>query len=548
MRILGISAYQNDSAASLIEDGQIIAAAQEERFTRIKNDNSFPHKTIAACLTQSGCTFDDLDMIAFSGDEMQRDRLNKELPTAHNKLVFVSPEESYLAAAFYPSPFKESCILSVGEIGTSNARVMAVGCDNKISVISKEENPNSLALLYSNFTSYLGFKPMSGEYKVMGLAPYGSPKYTKDILDNFIDLKADGSFILNEQNLSELFGQKERAPETKLTDFHMDIAASIQSITNEVMLRTTRFAAKETGQKNLCLTGAIALNCVANGKVHQEGLFEKIWIQPAAGHAGCALGAALSAYYDKNKRTVSNKDCMQGTLLGPNFTQEEIERTLTKAEADYEIIDTDSLVKKVARDLDEGKVVGWMQGRMEFGPRALGNRSILADPRSAKMQKILNLKIKNRESFRPFAPSVLREDLADWFALDQDSPYMLFVTDICDKRKLKNSGNGSAAGLEKLHTIGSQIPAVTHVDYSSRIQTVDKDRNPLYHALISEFKSCTGCPILVNTSFNVRGEPIVYSPDDAYRCFLATDMDILVIGNCYIKKKTSNNSIDLDTC
>jgi len=470
---------------------------------------------------------------------------------------------SHAASAFYPSPFREAIILTADGVGEWGTTTVAIGKENELEILKEIQFPHSLGLLYSAFTYYTGFKVNSGEYKLMGLAPYGEPKYKKLITDNLIDIKEDGSFRLDQsyfeystglkmisKKFSKLFGNKPRNPEKeKLTQFHMDIASSIQEVTEDVMLRITNSLANEYNIKNLCLAGGVALNCVANGKILRNGKFENIWIQPAAGDAGGSLGAALGLWHIelKKNRTINSKDSMNGAYLGPEYTQEEIEKKLRELGANFEILDNEQLIEKTALELSNGKAVGWFQGRMEFGPRALGCRSILGDARSENMQKTLNLKVKYRESFRPFAPSVIREDLPTWFDLDCDSPYMLLVSDVAnEKRRIMTEEEKAFFGIDKLNVKRSDIPAVTHVDYSARVQTVHRETNPKYYKLISEFKKKTGCPVIVNTSFNVRGEPIVNTPENAFNCFMGTEIDILVIENCLLRKEKQNKSLKID--
>ena len=603
MRILGISAFYHDSAAALVEDGRIVAAAQEERFSRVKHDARFPRRAIDYCLLASGAKPNEIDFVAFYDKPFvkferlletyiafaprgfqsfkmalplwlreklfQKSLLIKEMKAYapdidwSRRLLFAEHHHSHAASAFYPSPFRDAAVLTMDGVGEWATTSVALGDGNKLTMQRELRFPHSLGLLYSAFTYYAGFKVNSGEYKLMGLAPYGEPKYATLILDRIVDLKPDGTFRLDQtyfdyctglrmtnQRFDELFGGPPRKPDELLTQHHMDIAASIQAVTEEIVLQLCRSLASETGARRLCLAGGVALNCVANGKILRDGQFERIWIQPAAGDAGGALGAALAAYYDfKNnpREAIDQSDAMQGSYLGPSFTQAEIERRLTAAGGRFEVKGDTDLIDDTARDLCGGKAVGWFQGRMEFGPRALGGRSILGDPRSPTMQKTLNLKIKYRESFRPFAPSVLREDVADWFDLDVDSPYMLLVADVGKQRRYDMTAAENALfAIEKLKVPRSEIPAVTHVDYSARIQTVHKDTNPRYHALLSAFKWITGCPVLVNTSFNVRGEPIVCTPEDAFGCFMGTELDTLVVGNCYLRKQDQDASLKRD--
>ena len=605
MRILGVSAFYHDSAAALIEDGRIIAAAQEERFTRKKHDASFPSLAIEYCLEEAGVHLSMVDYVAFYDKPFlkferlletylafapkgfksfnmampfwlkeklfQKDMLRKKFRTYDadfdwvNKLLFSEHHQSHAASAFYPSPFEAAVVLTMDGVGEWATTSVALGDGHKLEMVKEIHFPHSLGLLYSAFTYYTGFKVNSGEYKVMGLAPYGEPTYAQTILDNLVDVKADGSYRLDQsyfdyctgltmtnRKFNALFGGPPRTPEQLLEQKHMDLAASVQAVTEEVMLRMPRALAKETGEKNLCLAGGVALNCVGNGKVLRDGAFENIWVQPAAGDAGGALGAALTAYHHHlgNARTIvgdDRTDAMQGSYLGPAFPQDDIEARLRAVGAVFEVLDDDALIDVTVQALVEEKAVGWMQGRMEFGPRALGARSFLGDPRSASMQKTLNLKVKYRESFRPFAPSVLREDVAEWFEYETDSPYMLMVADVCKGKRRTMTGEEQALfGIDKLNVPRSEIPAVTHVDYSARIQTVHEDTNPRYHALISRFKEHTGCPVMVNTSFNVRGEPIVCTPEDAFRCFMGTDAEVLVVGNSLLKKEDQDPALAQD--
>ena len=594
MRILGISAFYHDSAAALVGDGSIIAAAQEERFTRKKHDAGFPSQAINYCLSEAGLTLDSIDYVVFYDKPFLKferlletylafapkgfasfrmampvwlreklflkDLLRKELKAYapqydwQSRLLFSEHHLSHAASAFFPSPFQEAAVLTMDGVGEWTTTSLALGRGNELNVFKEIHFPHSLGLLYSAFTYYTGFKVNSGEYKVMGLAPYGEPRYAETIFNHLIDLKDDGSFRLDmsyfeyctgltmtNAKFHQLFGGPPRKPEQRLTQREMDLAASIQAVTEEVVLRLARSIARETGMKNLCLAGGVALNCVANGKLLAEGLFENLWIQPAAGDAGGALGAALAAYhlYQRQPRmTNAGRDAMQGSYLGPSFTQADIERRLQAAGAHFHVYDDAGLIDACATALVEEKAVGWFQGRMEFGPRALGGRSILGDARSPSMQSVLNLKVKYRESFRPFAPSVLRDDVADWFALDTDSPYMLLVADVAERHRITMTAAQQALfGINKLNVPRSEIPAVTHVDYSARIQTVHPDTNPRYHALIARFKALTGCPVIVNTSFNVRGEPIVGTPEDAFHCFMGTGIERLAVGNCFLLKE-----------
>lgn len=603
MIVLGISAFYHDSAAALVKDGNIIAAAQEERFTRKKHDSAFPVHAVKWCLEGAGLSADDVDYVSFYdkpflkferlletylafaprgfasfrmampiwiGEKLfQKNLLLNELDAIDKKLaskdtlLFAEHHFSHAASAFYPSPFEDAAVLTMDGVGEWATTSTGVGHGSKLSIEKEIHFPHSLGLLYSAFTYYTGFKVNSGEYKLMGLAPYGEPKYAQAILDHLVDVKKDGSFRLNldyfnyctgltmtNERFDSLFGGPARAPENPLTQRHMDIAASIQAVTDEIVLRLTRSLAAETKMKNLCLAGGVALNCVANGIVLRDGCFEKIWIQPAAGDAGGALGAAFAALHHQMglPRSRSNdRDGMRGAYLGPAFSQAEIEIALEAAGAKFTVHNEDDVCDLTAKALAGDKAVGWFQGHMEFGPRALGARSILGDPRSPRMQKMLNLKVKYRESFRPFAPSVLREDVADWFEMDTDSPYMLLVAPVKKIRQRAMSEiEEKLFGIDKLNVSRSDIPAVTHVDYSARIQTVHADTNRLYHSLISRFKAMTGCPVLVNTSFNVRGEPIVCTPRDAFRCFMGTEIEMLVAGNCVLQKADQDPSLRID--
>jgi len=592
VRILGISAFYHDSAAALLDDGRIVAAAQEERFTRKKHDARFPLHAIRYCLAEGGIAVGDLDRVVFYDKPFVKferlletylsfaprgyktfrmaiplwlreklflkDLLLKELRKIsgsgkwNEELLFSEHHLSHAASAFFPSPFDEAIVLTMDGVGEWATTSAAVGRGNSLEVQKEIHFPHSLGFLYSAFTYYTGFKVNSGEYKLMGLAPYGEPKYKDKILEHLIDVKADGSFRLNigyfdfctgltmtSQRFHDLFGGPPRKPDQLLTPYHMDLAASIQAVTEEIVLRLTRSLCEETGIRNLCLAGGVALNCVANGKVLRDACCDRIWIQPAAGDAGGALGAALAGYHlQLGRARTANGDAMKGSFLGPAFTQREIEDRLTRCGARFEVLADSALIATGAEDLARSKALGWFQGRMEFGPRALGNRSILGDPRSPGMQKTLNLKIKYRESFRPFAPSVLRERVSDWFELDCDSPYMLLVADVVRSRRREMTREEKQLfGIDKLNVPRSEIPAVTHVDYSARVQTVHEDTNPRYHALLSAFERKTGCPVLVNTSFNVRGEPIVCTPEDAFRCFMGSELDALAAGNCYLRKE-----------
>ena len=597
--ILGISGLYHDSAAALICDGEIVAGAQEERFTRVKHDASFPSRAIAYCLEYAGLTLEQVDYVVFYDKPLLKferlletylavtpkgfssfrkaipvwlreklflkDLIIKELKSFGEsinaeKVLFSEHHFSHAASAFYPSPFEEAIVLTLDGVGEWATTTVAIGNKSQLKIVKEIHFPHSLGLLYSAFTYYTGFKVNSGEYKVMGLAPYGNPEYKDLILSNIIDLKEDGSFRLDQSyfsytsgltmtnnKFSKLFGQPVRNSETEeLTQFHMDIAASIQAVTEEIVLRLTRNLACEYGISNLCLAGGVALNCVANGKILRDKVFENIWVQPAAGDAGGAIGAALGAWHHEfeNSRVISPKDSMKGSYIGPSFTDDEIASELLSTGAVFKRLNEDDLINKTAQALADGKAVGWFQGRMEFGPRSLGGRSILGDPRSASMQKTLNLKVKYRESFRPFAPSVLSDHASDWFELDGDSPYMLMVANIHKSLRIDmTSEEKKLFGIKKLNIKRSEIPAVTHVDYSARIQTVHKDTNSKYYNLISRFHHYTSCPIVVNTSFNVRGEPIVNSPTDAYKCFMGTGLDVLSIGNIFLKKSDQPSNL-----
>jgi carbamoyltransferase len=599
MWVLGISAFYHDSAAALIRDGQPVAAAQEERFSRKKHDAGFPRHAIAYCLREGGISLDDVDYVVFYDKPFlkferlletyiafaprgfrsfrmalplwtreklfQKNNLRRELKEfsatfdAEKRLLFSEHHQSHAASAFFPSPFEEAAVLTIDGVGEWATTSVAVGRGSTLEMLKEIHFPHSLGLLYSAFTYYTGFKVNSGEYKLMGLAPYGEPKFARQILDRLIDLKPDGSFRLDlsyfnyctgltmtNDKFASLFGGPARRPDQPLTQRHMDLAASIQAVLDEALLRLTRSLAAETGMENLCLAGGVALNCVANGKILRDGKFERIWIQPAAGDAGGALGAALAGYhtYRGQPRTVRGTDSMQGSYLGPSFSQPEIEQRLTAMGARFTAMETGPLLEACVQSLVNGQAVGWFQGRMEFGPRALGARSILADARSPKMQSVLNLKVKYRESFRPFAPSVLREDVADWFELDGDSPYMLLVAPVVERRRrAMQEEEQRLFGTQKLSVPRSDIPAVTHVDYSARIQTVHRETNRLYYDLIHLFKQRTGCPVIVNTSFNVRGEPVVCTPEDAFRCFMGTEMDALAMGGCFLRKEDQNPAL-----
>jgi carbamoyltransferase len=587
MYILGISAYYHDSAACLIKDGEILAAAQEERFTRKKHDHSFPSNAVRYCLASEGISARDLELVAFYDKPFIKferiletylayapkgiksflkaiplwikqklwikEIIKKELDYDVN-IIFPEHHESHAASAFYPSPFESAAILTADGVGEWTTTSFGVGEGREIKILADIKFPHSLGLLYSAFTYYTGFKVNSGEYKVMGLAPYGDPKYVDLILKELVDLKEDGSFKLNmeyfdfaagltmtNKKFDELFGGPPRQPESELTQREMDLARSVQEVTEEIMLRMAKHVKRETGKEYLCLAGGVALNCVANGKILREGIFKDIWIQPAAGDAGGALGAALFAWYQYmgNERNANGvEDSQKGSYLGPEFSDEEIKKYLDEHEIEYKKLSENQLTDVVSDLIAEGNVIGWFQGRMEFGPRALGNRSILGDARSPEMQSKMNLKIKFRESFRPFAPSVLEEKVSEYFELDRPSPYMLLVAEVKKERQIKSKDDSNNLfGIEKLKVPRSDIPAVTHVDYSARIQTVNKNTNPLYHKLLSDFDRKHGCAVLVNTSFNVRGEPIVCTPDDAYKCFMRTEMDYLVLGRFLLDKK-----------
>jgi len=601
--ILGISAFYHDSAAALLIDGKIIAAAQEERFTRIKHDSNYPFNAVEFVLKYSNLKLENIDHIIFYEKPFlkferlletytafapkgfkqfskamplwlkeklfQKKMLLNELKNHDsnfnydNKLFFSDHHLSHAASAFYPSPFEEAIILTADGVGEWATTTVAIGKGNNLEIKKEIHFPHSLGLLYSAFTYYTGFKVNSGEYKLMGLAPYGKPIYSDKIKKYLIDVKEDGSFRLDQNYFNyatgltmtnnkfhNLFGEKPRDPKKELlTEFHMDIAASIQKVTEDIIIKLVRSIKQEYNLNNLCLAGGVALNCVANGKILKEKIFENIWIQPAAGDAGGSLGAALALWHKElnNSRKVNPKDDMQGSYLGPEYSNNEIEKFLSNIGASFEIYDESKFIEKVTSALIEGKAIGWYQGRMEFGPRALGARSIIADPRSEKMQKNLNLKVKYRESFRPFAPSIIRENLSEWFDINCDSPYMLTVANISKSKCIEmNKDQEKLFGIEKLNIKRSEIPAVTHVDYSARIQTVHEDTNHKYYKLISEFNKKTGCPLVVNTSFNVRGEPIVNTPEDAFNCFMGTEIDILAIGNCFLEKKNQQKSLITD--
>jgi len=598
--ILGISAFYHDSAATILVDGEIIAAAQEERFTRKKHYAGYPFHAINFVLNYANLNLDDVDQIIFFEKPFLKfERLletyvafapkgflsfSKAIPVwlkdklflkkmlfnelkkhdenfnDQRKILFSDHHLSHAASAFFPSPFDKAIILTADAVGEWATTTVAIGDGNNLEIKKEIHFPHSLGLLYSAFTYYTGFKVNGGEYKLMGLAPYGMPIYENKIINNLIDIKDDGTFWLDQsffnyatgltmtnEKFHNLFGAKPRDPKKdKLTQFHMDIAASIQKVTEDIMLKLAKSLKKEFNISNLCLAGGVALNCVANGKILKEKIFDNIWVQPAAGDAGGSLGAALALWHieQKNPRLVNPNDDMKGSYLGPEFSQKEIEEELNKMGAKFDVLDEEELIEKTASNLSLGEAIGWFQGRMEFGPRALGGRSILGDPRSPTIQKNLNLKVKYRESFRPFAPSVLREDVNDWFNINEDSPYMLLVADVLEEKKIKmNEKEKKLFGIEKLNIKRSSIPAVTHVDYSARIQTVKKETNPKYYNLIKKFKEKTNCSVLLNTSFNVRGEPIVNTPEDAFNCFMNTELDKLVIGNCFLDKKDQDQSL-----
>ncbi len=599
MNILGISAFYHDSAAALICDGRIVAAAQEERFTRRKHDFRFPRNAIDYCLKEGGLTPSQLDHVVFYDKPLLKFErlletyiafapagfrsflqamplwlreklfLPRELDQGlrglyKGRYVFVEHHESHAASAFYPSPFDEAAILTVDGVGEWATSTIGVGRGNKIEMTHEQRFPHSLGLLYSAFTYYTGFRVNSGEYKLMGLAPYGEPKYAGLIREKLIDLKEDGSFRMDMQffnycqgltmtnaRFDALFGQPPRKPEEVLTQFYMDIAASIQVVTEEIMLRMARHAFDLTGSKNLCLAGGVALNCVSNGRILREGPFEKVWVQPAAGDAGGALGGALFVWHQLlgHPRVPVQPDAQRGSLLGPDIRDEETRPYLDSIKAPYDFFPNDeALCEAVAGLMASEKVIGWVQGRMEFGPRALGCRSILGDARSPRMQKVMNLKIKFRESFRPFAPCVLRERVDEFFETrpNEDSPYMLLVADVRESKRTQAQAQSDARGLEKLEVERSVIPAVTHVDYSARVQTVDRERHGRFYDLLKKFEEKTGCPVIINTSFNVRGEPIVCTAQDAYRCFMATNMDVLVLGRCVLLKERQPDAKEID--
>ena len=601
MYILGISAFYHDSAACLLKDGEIVAAAQEERFTRKKHDANFPHNAVKYCLKEAGITANKIENIVFyekpfvkferlletylafapkgfvsfakampvwiKDKLFQKSALIKELKSTFDedikwgeRLLFSEHHLSHAASAYYPSPFDSAAVLTLDGVGEWTTSSLAIGKGNDLKVLKEIHFPHSLGLLYSAFTYYTGFKVNSGEYKVMGLAPYGNPIYTDLIKEKLISIAEDGSFQLDmsyfnyatgltmtNKKFDALFGGPPRLAEAKLTQREMDLAASVQKVTEDIIIKLARGIAKDTGERNLCLAGGVALNCVANGILLRKKIFENIWIQPAAGDAGGSLGAAFSTWYlhhNKKRSTSKKRDAMKGSYLGPEFTDPEIETELTECGATFKKLTEKELIDTVAAALADEKAVGWMQGRMEFGPRALGGRSIIADPRSPIMQKQLNLKVKYRESFRPFAPSILCEDVNEWFEHEIDSPYMLIVADVVEDKRIKMSKKEEELfGIDKLNVPRSSVPAITHVDYSARIQTVHSDTNPRYHSVISKFKEKTGCPLVVNTSFNVRGEPIICTPTDAFRCFMGTEIDLLAIGNFVLYKEKQNEML-----
>ena len=603
MRVLGISAFYHDSAAALIEDGHLASAAQEERFTRKKHDSGFPEKAVQFCLDRAGIKMADIDYVAFYDKPFQkferlletylayaprgfnsfrmamplwlkeklfqktllRDEMKKWEPDFdwQKRLLFGEHHQSHAASAFFPSPFEEAAVLTMDGVGEWATTSLGYGKGNSLEMLKELHFPHSLGLLYSAFTYYTGFKVNSGEYKVMGLAPYGEPRFKDLILDKIVDLKEDGTFRLDQSyfdyctglrmtndKFAGVFGIKRRTPEEELTQVHMDLAASVQAVTEEIVLRLGRSVRKETGARNICLAGGVALNCVANGKLLRENVFDNIWVQPAAGDAGGAVGAAFAAYHGfmgQPRKLNGHMDSLAGSYLGPEYTDDEIAERLTAVGARLTRLDHAQMIDQTAQALADSKAVGWMQGRMEFGPRSLGARSILGDARSPSMQKTLNLKVKYRESFRPFAPAVLREDLGKYFDIKTDSPYMLMVAPVNeDRRRAMTPAEEALFGIDKLNVPRSDIPAVTHVDYSARIQTVHKETNPAFHELLEAFKAKTGCSVLVNTSFNVRGEPIVCTPEDAFRCFMGSEIEVLVVGNCLLRKEDQDPALKLD--
>ncbi len=601
MYILGISAFYHDSAACILKDGEIVAAAQEERFTRKKHDAGFPSNAVKYCLKEAKIASDHIESIVFyekpfvkferlletylafapqgfasfvqamplwiKDKLFQKSALIKELQETlgdsvnwNERLLFSEHHLSHAASAYYPSPFQSAAVLTLDGVGEWTTTSIAIGKESELKVLKEIKFPHSIGLLYSAFTYYTGFKVNSGEYKVMGLAPYGEPRYADLIKEKLISVSDDGSFQLDmsyfnfatgltmtNKKFDALFGGPARTSESELTQKEMDLAASVQKVTEDIIVLIAKDIQKETGERNLCLAGGVALNCVVNGILYRKKIFDNIWIQPAAGDAGGALGAALAVWhlhFKKNRKVSINRDAMKGTCLGPEFSDDEIKTELDICGASYKRLSEDELINSVASALVDEKAVGWMQGRMEFGPRALGGRSIIADPRSSNMQKQLNLKVKYRESFRPFAPSILSEDVSDWFEHEADSPYMLLVADVKeDKRRKMSQEEEDLFGIDKLNIPRSSVPAITHVDYSARIQTVHADTNPRYHAVISKFKEKTGCPIVVNTSFNVRGEPIICSPADAFKCFMGTELDVLAIGNFLLYKEEQDESL-----
>ena len=603
MRVLGISAFYHDSAAALVEDGRLVGAAQEERFTRKKHDAGFPQNAVQFCLDRAGIKMADVDYVAFYDKPflkferlletylayaprgfnsfrmamplwlkeklfqktVLRDEMKHWQPDFdwQKRLLFGEHHQSHAASAFFPSPFEEAAVLCMDGVGEWATTSLAWGQGNKLEMLREIHFPHSLGLLYSAFTYYTGFKVNSGEYKVMGLAPYGEPKYKKLILDKIVDLKEDGTFRLDQSyfdyctglrmtndRFADLFGGPARKPEELLNQNHMDLAASVQAVTEEIVIRLGKSVKKETGARNVCLAGGVALNCVANGKLLRENVFDNIWVQPAAGDAGGAVGAAFAAYHGfmgQPRKLNGHMDGMAGSYLGPEFKDDEIADRLTKAGARFSRLTHDEMIEQTAQALADSKAVGWMQGRMEFGPRSLGARSILGDARSPSMQKTLNLKVKYRESFRPFAPAVLREDLGKYFDIQSDSPYMLMVAPVNeDRRRAMTEAEQALFGIDKLNVPRSDIPAVTHVDYSARIQTVHQETNPDFHELLEAFRAKTGCSVLVNTSFNVRGEPIVCTPEDAWRCFMGSEIEVLVVGNCLLRKEDQDPALKLD--
>jgi carbamoyltransferase len=601
VKVLGISAYYHDSAAALAVDGRLVAAAQEERFTRVKHDEGFPRHAILYCLAEGGLRLADVDHVVFYDKPFlkferlletyvayaprgfksflksmpiwlreklfQKNLLLSELQKidadfAQDRMAFTEHHFAHAASAFFPSPFEEAVVLTMDGVGEWATTSAAIGRGNSLAIEREIHFPHSLGLLYSAFTYFCGFKVNSGEYKLMGLAPYGTPRFAQTIRDNLIDIKPDGSFRLNmayfdyctglrmtNSRFASLFEGPERSAESQLTQREMDIAASIQNVLEEVVLKMTAALAAEYRLPNLCLAGGVALNCVANGKILRQGAFENIWIQPASGDSGGAVGAALAASHGVAglaRVPAPGEDSMLGSYLGPQYRQEDIEKRLRGMGSRFHVVDTDTMISRTAEALERGDAIGWLQGRMEFGPRALGARSILGDPRSPKMQSLLNLKVKYRESFRPFAPSILSEHVSEWFDVDCESPYMLLVADVAERHRIAMTDQQNALfGIDKLNVARSTIPAVTHVDYSARIQTVNARTNPLYHRLISDFASRTGCPVVVNTSFNVRGEPLVCTPEDGFRCFMGTELDYFVAGNCIMLKSEQDPSLKL---